>query len=439
MTAYRTLTAAIILLPALGLNLRAVELPPPVIPAGVGVNIHFTRGHEQDLDLIAAAGFRFVRMDFGWESIERQQGQYDWSAYDELTANLEKRGLRALYILDYSNRLYEKTVTLKDRRSGKEFQAIGAPQHPESVAAFARWAAAAVRHYHGRQIIWEVWNEPNISFWKPEPDVRQYITLLTATGKAIREADPDATLIAPASSGFPWPFFEELFKAGALEYLDAVSVHPYRDYRKGPETADEDYQKLRELIARFAPAEKKSLPIISGEWGYSTHAKGVSLDTQAAYLVRQQLSNLWKGIPLSIWYDWKNDGEDPNENEHNFGTVYPDLRPKPSYLAIQTMTRQLDGYRIVRRIPTPSENDYVFLCESETGSRKFAAWTADEPHDLELDLGAKSSGEVTAVGIYGDRAPVRLERGKTHLHLSAGPQYVGYRMETGKRRLSSTP
>ena len=66
-----------------------------VLPAGVGVNIHFVKGHEHDLDLIAAAGFKFVRMDFTWAGIERKQGDYDWSGYDELTANLEKRGLRA--------------------------------------------------------------------------------------------------------------------------------------------------------------------------------------------------------------------------------------------------------------------------------------------------------------------------------------------------------
>ena len=29
----------------------------PVVPAGLGVNIHFTKGREQDLDLIATGGF----------------------------------------------------------------------------------------------------------------------------------------------------------------------------------------------------------------------------------------------------------------------------------------------------------------------------------------------------------------------------------------------
>src|SRR6476646_7511818 len=95
------------------------ELPGPVLPAGVGVNIHFTRGHEKDLDMIAAAGFKFIRMDFGWAGIERHKDHYDWTAYDELTSNLELRGLHAVYILDYSNPLYEETVSAKNPLTGE--------------------------------------------------------------------------------------------------------------------------------------------------------------------------------------------------------------------------------------------------------------------------------------------------------------------------------
>src|SRR5262245_57865871 len=93
-------TAMKLVVPSLLISIPALtsEIPEPVIPAGVGVNIHFVRGHEKDLDMIAAGGFKFIRMDFGWAGIERKKGQYDWSAYDELTANLEKRGIRALYI-----------------------------------------------------------------------------------------------------------------------------------------------------------------------------------------------------------------------------------------------------------------------------------------------------------------------------------------------------
>ncbi|MBI4326896.1 MAG: cellulase family glycosylhydrolase [Chloroflexi bacterium] len=403
----------------------AAELPEAVLPAGVGVNIHFTRGHEADLDMIAAAGFKFIRMDFGWGGTERQKGEYDWSAYDELTANLDKRGLRALYILDYSNSLYEETVTSRNPITGQEHKDTASPQHPESVAAFARWAAAAAAHFRGRHILWEIWNEPNISFWKPKPEVQQYNALALATCRAVRAADPQATIIGPATSGFPWPFLEDFFKSGALEHLDAVSVHPYRNYSQPPETAGEDYQKLRALIERYAAtAEKKKMPILSGEWGYASHNKGVSLETQAAYIARQQLANLLRGVPLSIWYDWKNDGTDANEREHHFGTVTHDLKPKPAYSAIQTLTRELSGYRVTRRLDVGSDQDFVLLCANAAREQKLAAWTLAAPHPATIDLGLGVESKLpVVVGTVQSPAP-KIEGKRLVLDLAPLPKYV---------------
>jgi hypothetical protein len=401
------------------------EIPEPIIPAGVGVNIHFVTGHERDLDMIAAAGFRFVRMDFGWASIEREQAKYDWSGYNELTDNLEKRGLRAMYILDYSNPLYEQTATTRNPVFGGEQKDTASPQHPESIAAFARWAAAAARHMKGRHIVWEIWNEPNITFWKPEPDVKQYTDLALATCRSIRAADPQATIVGPATSEIPLKFLEDFFASGVLAYLDAVTVHPYRRYSKPPETAAEEYKQLRDLIARYAPTpDKKAMPILSGEWGYASHTKGVSLETQAAFIARQQLANLLCGVPLSIWYDWKNDGTDPNEREHNFGTVTHDLQPKPAYLAIHTLTRELARYRITQRVDVGNEQDYILLCTNAAGHEKLAAWTLGEPHAVTLRVKGDAQNQVAAVKWNGEPYAPKLTPQGLVLDLEAGPKYV---------------
>jgi hypothetical protein len=424
--------ALLCLLPLLG---GGAEIPEAVLPAGVGVNIHFVTGHEQDLDKIAGAGFKFVRMDFHWGAVEPRKGEYDWSGYEELLTNLEKRGLRAIFILDYSHPLYEESVTSPHPITGQSHKTTASPQHPDSIAAFARWAAASAKHFQGRHVLWEIWNEPNGNFWSPKPDAQQYAALALATCKAIREADPRATIIGPASSGFPWEFLETFLKSGALEYLDAMSVHPYRDAHKPPETAAGDYQKLRTLIERYARSSKAAkLPILSGEWGYSTWKRGVSLETQAAFAARQQLSNLLNGVPLSIWYDWKNDGPDANENEHNFGTVLPDLAPKPAYVAIQTLTRELAGYRIVRRIALPSDKDYVLLCANKAGAQKLAAWTLDEPHPASLAIKLKEKKPLTAVGGSGESFTPKLDSGRLSLELTPAPQYV----TLGKVRLPVT-
>jgi hypothetical protein len=420
----RVSLALLLLLPASG---TAADLPDLVLPQGVGVNIHFTRGHERDLDLIAAAGFKIVRMDFAWGGTERSKGVYDWSAYDELTANLERRGLRPLYILDYSNTLYEEEVVSRDPITGKEQRDVASPRRPGSVAAFARWAVAAVQHFRGRHIIWEIWNEPNLTFWKPKPNVKQYTALALATCQAVRAADPQATLVAPATSEVPLDFLEAFFASGALAHLDAVTVHPYRPYNRPPETAGEDYRKLRQLIERHAPAGRKRLPILSGEWGYASHAKGVTPEVQAAYLVRQQLANLLYEVPVSVWYDWKNDGPDPNEREHNFGTVTLDLKPKPAYQALRTLTHELAGFRIARRLETKREQDYVLLLENAAGARKLAAWTAGEPHRVLLDTDFPPGDKVRGVTASGEPFVPQTDQGKLALDLRGAPQYLSLR------------
>ncbi|HUU69511.1 MAG TPA: cellulase family glycosylhydrolase, partial [Planctomycetota bacterium] len=147
------------------------------------MNIHFTGAPAKDLDMIQAAGFRFIRMDFTWQGIEKEKGKYAFEPYDQLTDGLEKRGIRALYILDYSNPLYEKERSV---------------QTDEGRAAFARFAATAAERYKGRGIVWELWNEPNIFFWQPQPSTDAYMALAKAAFPAMRAADPNAFLVAPA-------------------------------------------------------------------------------------------------------------------------------------------------------------------------------------------------------------------------------------------------
>jgi len=339
------------------------EFPSPMVPDGLGVNIHFTGEPARDLDLLQAGGFKFIRMDFAWQSIEKEKGVYDFAPYDELTAALAKRGIRALYILDYSNPLYEAEQSVRTE---------------EGRQAFARFAATAAERYRGKGIIWELWNEPNIGFWKPQPSVDDYMKLAKAVFPAIREADPGATRVAPATSGVPLDFLEQCFRRGLLELVDGVTVHPYR--QDPPEGAAADYLRLRALIARYRP-DRPDLPILSGEWGYSSVWKGFDPELQGRYLARQFLTNLSMGVPVSIWYDWHDDGQDPKESEHHFGTVAFDYQPKPAYLEMQRLVGALRGMSFVKRLQSAVQ-DYLLLF-ADGKHYAIAAWTIGDAHEAE--------------------------------------------------------
>ena len=103
----------------------AIQLPPLAVPNGFGVNIHF-RGEPRDLDLIADAGFKFVRMDLAWEVVEKKKEVYEFesSGYDALTEGCSKRGIRILYILDYSNRLYESERSVRTEQGRSNGRAL---------------------------------------------------------------------------------------------------------------------------------------------------------------------------------------------------------------------------------------------------------------------------------------------------------------------------
>jgi hypothetical protein len=408
--AFLTLLVAFVYGPAgsageLGLSLR------PAVPEGLGCNIHFTDAKPGEMQMLADGGFTWVRMDFSWGGTERTKGEYDFSAFDRLLDSLDERKIRALLILDYHNRFYDEGLS---------------PYSDEGRQAMARWAAAAVTRYKGRGVLWEMYNEPNIHFWKPKPNPPDYVKLALEVGKAIRAVAPNEAYIGPATSEIDLEFLETCFKGGLLDYWDAVSVHPYR--QKPPETVAPEYAKLRRLIAQYAP-KGKTIPILSAEWGYSAAWKSFDSHRQGKYLPRQWLVNLSQDVPLSIWYDWHDDGRDPKEAEHNFGTVRheyfkdrtPVYEPKPAYLAAQALTRSLNGYTYSKRLAVESDDDYCLLFAKGTDVR-LAVWTVDDEREVTIPA---SPGTFQVVGHTGEKRPSLRADGKgLKVRLTDSVQYL---------------
>jgi hypothetical protein len=385
----------------------AAPLPELTIPNGFGVNIHF-RGDPQDLDLIADAGFKFIRMDLTWEAIEKKKGVYEFdkSGYDALTQGCSRRGIRILYILDYSNRLYEpeRSVSTDDGRR-----------------AFTAFAEAAAKRYSGKGILWEIWNEPNIEiFWRPQPGVGDYCRLVETTAGKIKNADKTGIVAAPATSTIPFKWLEDCFKKGLLKWIDVLSVHPYRP--QPPETVIKDYNRLRGLI-RLYTSEGKDIPIISGEWGYSNinwDKAGLSNEQQACYLVREFLINLYQRIPVSIWYDWKNDGTNPDEREHHFGTVMHDLKPKTAYLAAKVLSSTLAGYSIDSMLKMENDKDFALVLKNGLDCA-IAAWTTGEEHRISLNI---PSGKAALIDMLGNKEEITWFNNTLNLAISPEPQYI---------------
>jgi len=272
---------------------------------------------------------------------------------------------------------------------------------------------------------WEVWNEPNIkAFWSPEPNPEEYAQLLIATYKAIKRADPGATVLGCGLAGPngaqhrpPYEFVEEILKRGGGQAMDAISIHPYRQPRTPEESGYvEDIQAISDLTAKYG----RRLPIWITEVGWPTDPSGSSDSRSAQMLVRCYLLAISRGVQNVAWYDYHDDGTDPSYSEHHFGILDHDLTPKPSYFAYRTMATELAGLKFEREVTAGAGTSaFVFgdgrrqvaVAWSHRGTKQLAFQAPDRDRLETVDLmGNPQAVDVVdgAVLITVDETPVFL-------------------------------
>lgn len=392
---------------------QGVPLNPP-IPKNLGVNIHFTNPRPGEMRELAAAGFRWVRMDFNWAEIEHEKGRYDFSAYDQLMAALKPYHIRPIFILDYGNKFYDHGLSPYDA-AGRQ--------------AFANWVAASVEHFQGDGVAWEMYNEPNSKFWSPKENAPNYVKLALEVGETMKETAPAETYIGPAGATVDLWFLAYCFQSGLLNYWSAVSIHPYR--QRIPETVIRPYAAVDWLIHKYEP-RGKTVPVIAGEWGYPSTPNwfNMSDEGQAKMLAREFLVNIMEGVPVTIWYDWHDDGTDPKDPDLHYGVVHnlyrPDnaqvYEPKPAYFAAQTLSRFFADFHFRERINAGNAGNFVLLFTRGKDAR-LAVWTVNPSPQTIVVPGAR--GKFNVVGFQGTQQPkLSARRQGLKIVLSDAPRYL---------------
>lgn len=390
MTWRRSIAAALLLLAAsmLGAAMRFGPALPAIVLADrvghargtigstSGVSIHSLSDPDAELAEAAAAGLAYARIDLSWASTERVPGRYDWSGTDPRVAAIARHGLRPVLILAYGNPLYD---------AARADRGAPPPASPRSRTGFARWAAAAARRYARYAPVFEIWNEPNLDqFWPPSPDPDAYLALALQTCRAIRRVRPAATIWAPGlasrdhrDEAWRSAFLERLIASPLPRCLSAISIHPYLHWG-----SVDSLGRFWDRVNTTARAGGR--PVVDSESGISDYAAHVTADTQASYLVRLHLGQHMAGVPVSIWYDWRDDGREPGNPEHHYGLHDADGRAKPAWLARVWLGRATAG------------RDRQCLIET-TGTIRIHLWRRDDPADQLVIAWTKSWGLSPAI------------------------------------------
>jgi hypothetical protein len=211
---------------------------------------------------------------------------------------------------------------------------------PKDPDAFAAYAATLATRYPQIQS-WEIWNEPNTSFfWRPAVSVKAYTHLLQKTYAAVKSANPKATVIlgglSPGTSSTvkdsipAADFLNMLYQEGGGASFDAVAFHAYGT---GPLQTwlSSALLELRSVMHSNGDAAK---PIWITEMGCYTQGSGsVSETWQAEYLTESRM--FLAGIPYLervYWYTLR-DGNSSTAPEMNYGLFRADGTPKPAVRA----------------------------------------------------------------------------------------------------------
>ncbi|MGB9624681.1 MAG: beta-galactosidase [Phycisphaerae bacterium] len=337
------------------------EIPatPAVNPIGVGMYLYRQHGNPQshkammDLaDMARRAGVKWTREEIDWDVTEPEKGRYEWRFYDDLVKVANDHGIQVYGLLCYWPD-YPGSDKIMYTEAG--------------VKEYARWTAQVVRHYKDRIRHWEIWNEPNIFFWSGPKEL--YIEALKQACAAIRQEDPDAKVLGCSTAGIDAAFIRKVVDANAP--FDILTIHPYRGSLNERAFIDELKRTQESVDGR---------PVWITEMGWPTSLADTSERRQAGLVARTYLSALASGVVGSVsWYDFRDDGNNPFYNEHRFGLIRTDLRPKAGYRALATIGHRLAWHEAVgsvdlgddllafrfRSSGRPSEEDVIALWSSD--------------------------------------------------------------------------
>lgn len=332
------------------------------------------------------AGSKWVTTILSWATIEPIKGNRDWSSFDTKAQNAKAAGMD-LFVLFTDNPSWAAPLP-------------GGPL--TDTEDLVNFATAMVERYDCDGVS-DAPGSPCVHYWSfyAEPDNGDYGRALRGKGywghngagfaemlyrvsPAIHSANPRAKVLI---GGLAYDWFEEdggpfvrsfltdtlqalnNYPGGARAYIDAVAFHFYPISAHRWPTIREKALEVRGIMERNGVGD---LPLLCPEMGYWS-ATPSSETQQARRLVQMYVHGLSVGLEYMSWFAVFDDG--PGTEEHGLFWDHDLNRPKQSYSAYKTLTRELRGARYLRSLQSAKAEGYVFRMPD--GREKTVVWATD--------------------------------------------------------------
>ncbi len=340
---------------------------------------------------------------FGWQSIEKEKGKYDFSASDKDVCDFYSRGISAIYVTRPINSLYG---TRWDERSPDN------NEYPAGhLSEWGNFIKTLVERYDGDgrddgrcaekikikyfQIAHEL-SPFGDDYWMSNPD--KYAEVFATAYKNVKESCADCILAMPAD---PLDILnkEKSFVSEVLSALRGSGIKDIAfDYHYWGSYADrlEYIERLKKIVSQYGFDQSK-IKILSNESGIT--AIGDNGETeQASGLVKSYVAGVTHGQTKQCWtriYDysggavlWENIGL--VKNPLGGGKEYKKL----AYYAYKKLIEKLDGsdWNNIRII---QEKNGVYAYEfTRQGKPIWVVWN-DSGTENQITISNITSSQVT--------------------------------------------
>jgi hypothetical protein len=305
---------------------------------------------REDFRALQRSGVRLLRVSFGWDDLEPQRDQYDFSPVEQTLSMAAEFGVRLIPYVCYT----PEWLAPKGAQSNEVYRSA-----PADVGEFEQLMELLATRYRGRFASWELWNEPdNREYWLGT--TAEYAALVAAGSRGVKRGDPAARVVLGGIAG-NLEFLEELLtKHDVARAVDVVNLHSYSETWNGePLEGLSDYlRRAAELVRAHGEGE----PLWLAEVGYSSFRRGTFVSEwysarfdfehtpsyQASALLRVlAMARAVPAVELIAWYELRDlpPGTEVigDHNNRHLGVLDSNGQPKPAFHALTRSLPLLSG------------------------------------------------------------------------------------------------
>ena len=364
----------------------------------LGINTHHLG--EKVNEHLQEVNIGKTRSDLNWNRVSDLQGE----------ANLNE----AVYnsILHADGFISDPLIILEYGHPA--FDGGGRVVSPSGRDAFLKYAKKSVIPLRSKTRLFEVWNEWNVQGMGGTPategkgKAKDYVELLKRVYQELKSEDANLIILggATAEIGLIDNYMENILKAGALNYMDGLSIHPYFWGSKGegriPENAlNIRLDTLKKMLDKYTKG--KVIPIYVTELGWPTFEKrGVTLEDQAKFMARSILFLANAPQVKGVWlYELRDGGTDPTEPEHHFGIIQNDGSPKPSFNVLKDLKHLIDDGKTIERVKNDSNGQVETMrLTNLDGTQSWICWAIHPEERWCIRFKRPASGAQDTIKVY---------------------------------------